>query len=266
MARHGLQQLIELELAAYLGADWHERTEELLGHHNGYRTRSLTTQVGDLALQIPNLRSGSFLPSILEPRRRVDQALYAVIMEAYIGGVSTRKVDALVAVLGSQNGISKSQVSRICQDIVQQVQAFLARLLESSGFAYLYLDATYLKGRRGTAQQVCSRAVVVAMGVNADGRRELLSIKVDDSETESFWAEFISHLKERGLAGVRLEVSDAHMGLPKGIRTSAPGLCVAAIQSPLCPQPAAVRSQGAQGHGHGRSAQCVRAGDRITLG
>jgi hypothetical protein len=123
LARHGLQQLIELELAAFLGADWHERTEERLGHRNGYRPRTLTTQVGDLALQIPKLRSGSFLPSILEPRRRVDQALYAVIMEAYIAGVSTRKVDALVGALGSQSGISKSQVSRICQEIDQQVQS-----------------------------------------------------------------------------------------------------------------------------------------------
>ena len=112
IVRDGLQRLIQLELAAFLGADWHERTEERLGHRNGYRTRTLTTQVGDIALQIPKLRAGSFLPSILEPRRRVDQALYGVIMEAYIGGVSTRKVDALVSALGSQSGISKSQVSR----------------------------------------------------------------------------------------------------------------------------------------------------------
>jgi putative transposase len=122
LARYGLQQLIELEAAAVIGADRHERTEERLGYRNGYRPRSLTTQVGDLDLLIPKLRAGSFLPSILEPRRRVDQALYAVIMEAYIGGVSTRKVDALVAALGSQSGISKSQVSRICQEIDQQVQ------------------------------------------------------------------------------------------------------------------------------------------------
>jgi len=148
-----------------------------------------------------------------------------VIMEAYIGGVSTRKVDALVAALGSQSGISKSQVSRICQEIDQQVQAFLSRPLESSGYAYVYLDATYLKGRRGKAQQVCSRAVVVAMGVNADGRRELLGIKVGDSESETFWAEFLSHLKERGLAGVRLVVSDAHTGLTKAIRRQLQG-CV----------------------------------------
>ncbi len=120
--------------------------------------------MGDLELLIPKLRAGSFLPSILEPRRRGDQALYAVIMEAYIGGVSTRKVDALVAALGSQSGISKSQVSRICQEIDQQVQAFLRRPLESSSYAYVYLVATYLHGRQGKAQQVCSRAVVVAMG------------------------------------------------------------------------------------------------------
>jgi putative transposase len=225
LARHGLQQLIELELSAFLGADWHERTEERLGHRNGYRPRTLTTQVGDLELQIPKLRSGSFLPTILEPRRRVDQALYAVIMEAYIGGVSTRKVDALVAALGSQSGISKSQVSRICQEIDQQVQAFLSRPLESSDYAYVYLDATYLNGRQGKALQVCSRAAVVAMGVNGDGRRELLGLKVGNSETEAFWAEFISHLKERGLDGVKLVISDAHSGLTKAIRRQLQG-CV----------------------------------------
>jgi transposase-like protein len=157
-----------------LGADRHERSEERLGYRNGYRPRLLTTQVGDSDLQIPKLRSGSFLPSILEPRRRVDQALYAVVMEAYVAAVSKRKVDALVAALGSQSGISKSQVSRICSEIDLQVQAFLSRPLEGQGYAYLYLDATYLHGRLGRAMQVCSRAVVVAMGVNADGHRELL--------------------------------------------------------------------------------------------
>lgn len=172
--RHGLQQLIELEVAAVLGADRHERSEDRLGYRNGYRPRVLTTQVGDIDLRIPKLRSGSFLPSILEPRRRVDQALYAVVMEADVAGVSTRKVDALVAAQGSQSGISKSQVSRIC--------------------AYLYLDATYLHGRLGRAMQVCSRAVVVAMGVNADGRRELLGLKVGDSESEPFWSQFLGSL------------------------------------------------------------------------
>jgi putative transposase len=227
LVRHGLQQLIELELAAVLGADRHERSEERLGYRNGYRPRQLTTQVGDIDLRIPKLRSGSFLPSILEPRRRVDQALYAVVMEAYVAGVSTRKVDALVAALGSQSGISKSQVSRICADIdVQvQVQAFLNRPLEASGYAYLYLDATDLHGRLGRAMQVCSRAVVVAMGVNADGRRELLGLKVGDSESESFWSEFIGSLKERGLTGVKLVISDAHKGLTNAIRRMLQGSC-----------------------------------------
>jgi len=146
-------------------------------------------------------------------------------MEAYIGGVSTRKVDALVAALGSQSGISKSQVSRVCQEIDQQVQAFLNRPLEGSGYAYVYLDATYLNGRQGKAQQVTSRAAVVAMGVNGDGRRELLGLKVGNSETEAFWAEFISHLKERGLDGVKLVISDAHSGLTKAIRRQLQG-CV----------------------------------------
>ena len=218
LVRHGLQQLIELEVAAVLGADRHERSEERLGYRNDYWPRLLTTQVGDIDLQIPKLRSGSFLPSILEPRRRVDQALYAVVMEAYVSGVSTRKVDALVAALGSQSGISKSQVSRICTDIDVQVQAFLSRPLEASGYAYLYLDATYLDSRLGRAMQVCSRAVVVAMGVNADGRRELLGLKVGDSESEAFWCEFIGSLKERGLIGVKLVISDAHKGLTNAIR------------------------------------------------
>ena len=225
LARYGLQQLIELEVAAVLGADRHERTEERLGYRNGYRPRSLTTQVGDIDLLIPKLRAGSFLPSILEPRRRVEQALYGVIMEAYICGVSTRKVDALVAALGSQSGISKSQVSRICQNIDEQVQAFLSRPLQESGYAYVYLDATYLHGRLGKALQVCSRAVVVAMGVNADGRRELLGLKVGDSESEGFWSEFLASLKERGLTGVKLVVSDAHAGLTKAIRRQLQG-CV----------------------------------------
>ena len=163
-------------------------------------------------------------------------------MEAYINGVSTHLpgrrpacrrhlVDALVAALGSQSGISKSQASRICQEIDQQVQVFLNRPLEGSGYAYVYLDATYLKGRLGKAQQVCSRAVVVAMGVNEDGRRELLGLKVGDSESEPFWAEFIAHLKERGLAGVKLVISDAHAGLTKAIGRQLQAACGSAAVS-----------------------------------
>jgi putative transposase len=131
----------------------------------------------------------------------------------------------LVSALGSQSGISKSQVSRICQEIDQQVQAFLNRPLQESGYAYVYMDATYLHGRLGKALQVCSRAVVVAMGVNVDGRRELLGLKVGDSESEGFWSEFIASLKERGLTGVKLVISDAHGGLTKAIRRQLQG-CV----------------------------------------
>jgi transposase-like protein len=225
LVRHGLQQLIELEVAAVLGAERHERSEDRLGYRNGYRPRSLATQAGDIDLLIPKLRTGGFLPSILEPRRRVDQALYGVVMEAYIGGISTRKVDTLVAALGVQSGISKSQVSRICQDIDQQVQAFLNRPLQESGYAYIFLDATYLHGRLGRALQVCSRAAVIAMGVNADGRRELLGLQVGDSESEGFWKTFIGSLKERGLTGVKLVISDAHVGLTKAIRRMFQGCC-----------------------------------------
>ena len=223
IVRHGLQQLIELEVAAVLGAERHERSGDRLGYRNGYRPRHLATQVGDIDLMIPKLRTGSYLPSILEPRRRVDQALYGVVMEAYVGGISTRKVDALVAALGVQSGISRSQVSRICADIDVQVQAFLNRPLEEGGYAYVYLDATYLHGRLGKALQVCSRAVVVAMGVNADGRRELLGLKVGDSESEGFWSEFLVSLKQRGLSGVKLVISDAHVGLTKAIRRQLQG-------------------------------------------
>ncbi len=198
LVRHGLQQLIELEVAAVLGAERHERSEDRLGYRNGYRPRVLTTQAGAIDLLIPKLRTGGFLPSILEPRRRVDQALYGVVMEAYISGISTRKVDTLVAALGVQSGISKSQVSRICQKIDQQVQAFLNRPLQESGYACVYLDATYLHGRLGRALQVCSRVAVIAMGVNADGRRELLGLQMGDSETESFWSEFIGSLIAAG--------------------------------------------------------------------
>nr|WP_255111631.1 transposase [Synechococcus sp. RedBA-s] len=182
---------------------------------------------------MPKLHTGGFLPSILEPRRRVDQTLYGVVMEAYIGGISTRKVISLVAALGVQSGISKSQVSRICQEFDQQVQAFLNRPLQESGYAYIFLDATYLHGRLGKALQVCSRAAVIAMGVDADGRRELLGLQVGERESEGFWKAFIGSLiatgfceaVERGLTGVKLVISDAHVGLTKAIRRMFQGCC-----------------------------------------
>ncbi len=148
----------------------------------------------------------------------MDKALYAVVMEAYTGGISTRKVDALVGALGGDSGISKSEVSRICQGLDEQVKAFLGRPLEHVHFPYVYLDATYLHGRLGRNLQVVSRAVVVAIGINALGYREVLGIAVGDSEAEAFWRQFLGSLKERGLTGTRLVISDAHLGLTAAIK------------------------------------------------
>jgi putative transposase len=219
IVRRGFQDLLEAEVSAAIGATRHERCpDERSTHRNGYRQRLLTTQVGDLSLAIPKLRQGSFFPDWLEPRRRVDKALYAVVMEAYTGGISTRKVDALVEALGGASGISKSEVSRIYQGLDEQVKAFLGRTLDHARFPYVYLDATYLHGRLGRNMQVVSRAVVVAIGINALGYREVLGIAVGDSEAEGFWRQFLGSLKERGLTGTRLVISDAHLGLTAAIR------------------------------------------------
>ena len=217
LVRQGLQALIEAEAAAALGADRHERTVQRRGHRNGSRERLLATPAGDVQLRIPRFRTGSFFPSLLEPRRRVDRALWAVVMEAYVSGVSTRKVDELVAALGCESGISKSEVSRICQGLDTQVQAFLNRPLEFSRYPYVYLDATYLHGRDPARRQVISRAVIVAVGITANGQREVLGIEVGDSEDEAFWTAFLRRLRERGLSGVQLVISDAHAGLKKAI-------------------------------------------------
>ena len=219
IVRRGFQDLLEAEVSAAIGAQLHERRpDDRATHRNGYRERLLTTQVGDLTLAIPRLRKGSFFPNWLEPRRRVDKALYAVVMEAYTGGISTRKVDALVEALGGASGISKSEVSRICQGLDEQVKAFLGRPLDHARFPYVYLDATYLHGRLGRNMQVVSRAVVVAIGINALGYREVLGIAVGDSEAEGFWRQFLGSLKERGLDGTRLVISDAHLGLTAAIK------------------------------------------------
>ena len=226
IVRRGFQNLLEAEASAAIGATRHERCpDERTTHRNGYRQRLLTTQVGDLSLAIPKLRQGSFFPDWLEPRRRVDKALYAVVMEAYTGGISTRKVDGLVEALGGASGISKSEVSRICQGLDEQVKAFLQRPLDHARFPYVYLDATYLHGRLGRNLQVVSRAVVVAIGINALGYREVLGIAVGDSEAEGFWRQFLGSLKERGLTGTRLVISDAHLGLTAAIKRMFQGCC-----------------------------------------
>lgn len=209
------QALIEAELSAVIGAEPHQRTEARLAQRNGHRPRVLTTTAGDLELQIPKLRVGSFFPSLLERRRRVDQALFAVVMEAYLHGVSTRKVDDLVRALGADSGISKSEVSRICKDLDVEVAAFRDRSLSEQAFPYVFLDATYCKAR--VNRRVVSQAVVVATGVAADGRREVLGFDVGDSEDGAFWTAFLRSLKARGLAGVQLVISDAHQGLRQAI-------------------------------------------------
>jgi transposase-like protein len=209
------QALIEAELTAVIGAGPHERAETRVAQRNGHRSRMLTTTAGDLELQIPKLRAGSFFPSLLERRRRVDQALFAVVMEAYLHGVSTRKVDDLVKALGADSGISKSEVSRICRDLDVEVAAFRDRSLDEQAFPYVFLDATYCKAR--VNRRVVSQAVVVATGVAADGRREVLGFAVGDSEDGAFWTGFLRTLKARGLAGVQLVISDSHQGLKQAI-------------------------------------------------
>jgi len=210
-----LQALIDAEATEHIGAARYERAETRTTQRNGTRGRLLTTKAGDVELKIPKLRKGSFFPSILERRRRIDQALYAVVMEAYVHGVSTRKVDDLVAALGANAGVSKSEVSRICAGLDAELAAFRARRLDHVEFPYVFADATYLKGRVGG--QVVSRAVVVATGVAMTGEREVLGCAVGDTEDETFWSEFFRSLRERGLRGVRLVISDAHLGLKAAI-------------------------------------------------
>jgi putative transposase len=209
------QALIEAELTSVIGAEPHERSEVRTAQRNGHRPRVLSTTAGDLELRIPKLRTGSFFPSLLERRRRVDQALYAVIMEAYLHGVSTRKVDDLVKALGVDTGISKSEVSRICQDLDEEVAAFRGRSLKDDAYPYVFLDATYCKAR--VNRRVVSQAVVVATAVRADGHREVLGFDVGDSEDGAFWTAFLRSLKARGLHGVQLVISDAHEGLKSAI-------------------------------------------------
>ena len=210
-----LQELIELEAAQAIGAGRYERTDERTTHRNGSRSRLLSTKAGDVELRIPKLRSGSFLPSLLEPRRRIDRALWAVVMEAYVHGVSTRKVDDLVAALGIDAGISKSEVSRICAELDAVVAAFRDRPLGHTRFPYVFLDATYVKAHEGAS--VVSKAIVIATGVTATGDREVLGLAVGDSEDGAFWTAFLRGLRARGLGGVRLVISDAHEGLKAAI-------------------------------------------------
>lgn len=207
------QELMEMEVAQHVGAERYERTAERTGQRNGYRERSWDTRVGSLELRVPRVRDGSFYPSLLDPRKRAERALVAVVQEAYVQGVSTRRVDDLVQALGL-HGISKSQVSRLCRELDAEVERFRTRRLEGA-YPYVWLDATFVKVRDGG--RVVSQAVVIAIGVNADGQREVLGLDVGPSEDGAFWLQFLRSLVARGLAGVQLVISDAHQGLKGAI-------------------------------------------------
>jgi transposase-like protein len=214
LAEAVLQRLMEFEVEGLVGAGRYERSDGRATHRNGYRERELETRLGTLELKIPKLRRGSYFPGFLEPRKTAERALVAVVQEAWIQGVSTRKVDDLVQAMG-MSGISKSQVSSLCKDIDERVGSFLNRRLDGE-WPYLWLDATYLKVRDGGC--VVSIAAIIAMGVNRDGRREILGLGLGPSEAATFWLGFLRGLEQRGLAGVKLVISDAHEGLKAAIR------------------------------------------------
>jgi putative transposase len=207
------EALMELEVTQHVGAERHERTAERTGQRNGYREREWDTRVGTLELRVPRVRDGSYFPSLLDPRKRGERALVAVVQEAYVQGISTRRVDDLVQALG-MTGISKSQVSRLCQALDAEVERFRTRPLEGP-YPYVWLDATYLKVR--DQGRVVSMAVVIAIGVRATGEREVLGLDVGPSEDGAFWLQFLRSLVARGLGGVRLVISDAHQGLKGAI-------------------------------------------------
>jgi transposase-like protein len=207
------QRLMELEVETLTGAAHSRRSADRFTHRNGYRSREWDTRAGTVELRIPKIRKGSYFPGFLEPRRIGEKALTAVIQEAYVQGVSTRSVDDLVQAMG-MTGISKSQVSRLCGEIDERVNTFLNRPLEGD-WPYLWLDATYVKVRQ--AGRIVSVAVIIAVGVNGDGRREVLGMTVGVSEAETFWTEFLRSLARRGLRGVKLAISDAHEGLKAAV-------------------------------------------------
>jgi len=208
-----LQTLMEHDVEGVIGAGRYERGDGRQTYRNGYRDRELKTRLGALNLRVPKLRQGSYFPGFLEPRRTSEKALVAVIQEAWIGGVSTRKVDDLVQAMGL-NGISKSTVSKLCKDIDERVGEFLNRPL-TGDWPYLWLDATYLKVRQGG--RIVSVAAIIAVAVNTDGRREIIGMTVGPSEAETFWTGFLRSLKDRGLDGLKLVISDAHTGLKAAI-------------------------------------------------
>ena len=209
MISHIVERVMQFDVENLCAASYGERTPERQNSRNGYRERLWETRAGSIAVKIPKLRSGSYFPPFLEPRRTAEKALAAVIQEAYVQGVSTRSVDELVKAMG-MSGISKSQVSRLCAEIDERVNAFLGRPLEGD-WPYLWIDATYVKTRE--AGRIVSKAVIIAVAVNSEGVREVLGMAVGPSEAEIFWTDFLRSLTRRGLRGVKLVISDAHEGL-----------------------------------------------------
>src|SRR3954463_1564234 len=209
-----VQLLMETDVEGLIGAGRHERSADRQTYRNGYRDRVLDTRLGSLQLRIPKLRQGSYFPPFLEPRKTSEKALVAVIQEAWVGGVSTRRVDDLVQAMGLA-GISKSTVSKLCKDIDDRVGAFLERPLAGE-WPYLWLDATYLKQREGG--RIVSVAAIIAVAANTEGKREIVGLHIGPSEAETFWATFLKSLLKRGLTGVKLVISDAHEGLKAALR------------------------------------------------
>ena len=207
------QRLMELEVGSLTGAGYGEKSPDRVAQRNGYRDRDWETRAGTVELRIPKLRKGSYFPAFLEPRRMAEKALTAVVQEAYVQGISTRSVDDLVKAMG-MSGISKSQVSRLCEEIDDKVKAFLERPIEGD-WPYLWIDATYVKVRQNG--RIVSVAVIVAVGVNGDGRREILGLDIGPSEAETFWIGFLRKLARRGLRGVKLVISDAHEGIKAAV-------------------------------------------------
>lgn len=213
MIGFGAQRLMELEVAGLTGAAYGEKNAERLAQLNGYRDRTWETRAGAVELRIPKLRKGGYFPGFLEPRRMAEKALTAVVQEAYVQGVSTRFVDDLVQAMG-MTGISKSQVSRLGAEIDDKVKAFLARPIEGD-WLYLWIDANYVKVRQ--VGRIVSVAVIIAVGVNSDGRREVLGMDIGPAEAETFWTAFLRKLARRGLRGVKLVISDAHEGIKAAV-------------------------------------------------
>ncbi len=207
------QRLMDMDVDTLCGAGYDVKSSERANSRNGYRDRLWDTRAGSIDLKIPKLRAGSYFPPFLEPRRTAEKALAAVIQQAYVQGISSRSVDELVKALG-MSGISKSQVSRLCTEIDERVGAFLNRPIEGD-WPYLWIDATYVKVRE--AGRIVSVAVIIAVGVNTDGVREVLGMAIGPSEAEPFWTSFLRALTRRGLRGVRLVISDAHEGLKAAV-------------------------------------------------